>query len=208
VRYELLPGTLLGEAVTDALGAVDVIAGVDTSTSVVYPSGDLASALKDAAALIKADIGVRVIAIDLGGWDHHSDQVTRIAGVGGDLGASLAAFHEDLGVQGATMLTLCMTEFGRRVKENGGGGTDHGHGGVMFVQGGGIAGGQVIIKDGVWPGLEPENLDNGQDLHVTTDFRDIFVEVLNRHMLLNLSEMAPVFPAFSVDAGNFPGLFT
>jgi uncharacterized protein (DUF1501 family) len=208
VRYEFLPGTLLGGAVTDALGALDVIGGVDTSTSVVYPSSSLGSALKDTAALIKADVGARVIAIDLGGWDHHSDEVARIGVVGGDLAASLAAFYQDLGSNAAMTLTLCMTEFGRRVAENGGLGTDHGHGGIMFALGGGIAGSRVILKDGAWPGLAPENLYNGQDLPVTTDFREIFAEVLNRHMLLNLSEMAPIFPGFSVDAGNFPGLYT
>ena len=77
----------------------------------------------------------------------------------------------------------------------------------MLALGGGVAGGRVMLRDGLWPGLEPENLFIGQDLHVTTDFRDIFAEGLNRHMLLNLSEMDPVFPGFSISAGNCPGLY-
>ncbi len=207
-RYELLQGTFLGDSVTHALDALDVVGAVDTTTSVVYPAGDLGPVLKDAAALIKADIGIKVLAIDLGGWDHHTDQTVRVADVGGDLAASLAAFHQDLGVQSARTLTLCMTEFGRRVAENGGGGSDHGHGGIMFGLGGGIAGGRVILKNGTWPGLAPANLSMGQDLMVTTDFRDIFAEALNKHLLLNVSQMAPVFPNFSVSSSNFPGLYT
>lgn len=207
LRYELLPGTLLGDSVSDAFGALDVVGSVDTTTSVVYPAGDFAAALKDAAALIKTDIGIQVIAIDLGGWDHHSNQLARIGTLGAELGGSLAAFHQDLGACAATTLTLCMTEFGRRAEENGGGGTDHGHGGVMLALGGGVAGGRVILKDGVWPGLDPANLFISMDLQVTTDFRDIFAEALNRHMLMNVSEMGSVFPGFTANTANFPGLY-
>ena len=124
------------------------------------------------------------------------------------LADSLAAFQQDLGAQGATTHTLCMTEFGRRAAENGDGGTDHGHGGVMIALGGGIAGGRVITKNGQWPGLATANLFNGEDLMVTTDFRDVFAEALNRHMLVNVSDLAPVFPGFSVAASNFPGMYS
>ncbi len=207
-RYASLSGTLLGSAVTDGFAALDLIASVDTTTSVTYPGGPLAPLLKDAAALIKADIGVKVIAVNIGGWDHHTDLVNRLAALGPDLADALAAFYQDLGAQAATTLTLCMTEFGRRAAENGDGGTDHGHGGVMIALGGGIAGGRVITKNGQWPGLAPGNLFNGEDLAVTTDFRDVFAEALDRHMLVNVSNLGPVFPGFSVSASNFPGLYT
>jgi uncharacterized protein (DUF1501 family) len=207
VRYELLPETLLGGAVNDALDAIDVVASVDTATGVVYPATAIGDVLKDAAALIKADIGIRVLAVDLDGWDHHSAQLSRITTLGGELSEALAAFHQDLGAWAATTLTLCMTEFGRRVAENGGDGSDHGHGGIMFALGGGIAGGRVILKNDNWPGLQPQNLYGGQDLQVTTDFRDIFAEALNRHMLLNVSQMGPIFPGFSVSTSNFPDLY-
>jgi uncharacterized protein (DUF1501 family) len=207
VRYELLPETLLGGAVNDALDAIDVVATVDTSTSIVYPATPIGDVLKDAAALVKADIGLRVLAVDLEGWDHHSAQLTRITALGGELSDALAAFHQDLGARAATTLTLCMTEFGRRVAENGGDGSDHGHGGIMLALGGGISGGRVILRDDDWPGLEPQNLYGGQDLPVTTDFRDIFAEALNRHLLLNVSQMGSIFPGFSVSTSNFPGLY-
>jgi uncharacterized protein (DUF1501 family) len=205
-RYDLMPETLLGSSVMDALSAIDVIAEVPTGTDVIYPQGSaLGAALRDAAALIKAQIGVRVVAIDLGGWDHHTSELTRMQALGSDLASALAAFHADLETHSNRTLTLCMTEFGRRVEQNGGGGTDHGHGGIMLALGGGIAGGRVITKDNQWPGLAPEDRWMGQDLMVTTDFRDVFAEVLSRHMLL--SNVDPVFPDFSVDPWNFPGLF-
>ena len=77
----------------------------------------------------------------------------------------------------------------------------------MLALGGGLAGGRVLTRNGQWPGLAPEDLYGGQDLAVTTDFRDVFAEVLVRHMGLSVAEAAPVFPDFSVAAANFPGLF-
>lgn len=207
VRYEATPGTLLGGAVLDAFNAVDVVGGVDTSTTVTYPAGDLGAALKDVAALVKADIGVKVVAVDIGGWDHHTNLLVNLATLGGELSACLKAFHDDLGADLGRTLTLVMTEFGRRIDENGGAGTDHGHGGVMMAMGGGISGGRVIVRDGLWPGLAPANRYIGQDLQVTTDFRDVFAEALNRHMGLAVAQMGPVFPGFSANASRFPGLY-
>jgi uncharacterized protein (DUF1501 family) len=207
VRYELLPGTLLGNTVTSAFDAVDVVGGVDTTTSVVYPAGELGAALKDAAALIKANIGVKVIAVNIGGWDHHTNLLLNLASLGAELSGCLKAFHDDLGTDLGRTLTLVMTEFGRRVDENGGDGTDHGHGGVMMAMGGGIAGGRVLVRDGQWPGLAQANRYNGQDLQVTTDFRDVFAEALNVHMGLAVSQMGPIFPSFSPSTGAFPGLY-
>jgi uncharacterized protein (DUF1501 family) len=207
-RYELLGGaTTLGRATSEAFEAVDLVQSVDTTTSVVYPAGELGPALKDAAALIKGDIGVKVIALNIGGWDHHTNQLANMNQVGGELAESLAAFWEDLGPWQGSTLTLCMTEFGRRVYENGNAGSDHGHGGVMMAMGGGVAGGRVILRDGAWPGLAPADRWIGQDLQVTTDFRDVFAEVLASHMGTAVGTLGAVFPDFVVDAGNFPGLF-
>jgi uncharacterized protein (DUF1501 family) len=125
--------------------------------------------------------------------------------VAAELASCLDAFQQDLGDSAAATLTLCVTEFGRRVRENGAG-TDHGRGSAMLALGGGVSGGRVLTRDG-WPGLAPEQLDNGQDLAVTTDFREVFAEVLHRHVGLSLAELTPVFPGFSVDASNFPGLY-
>jgi len=207
VRYQLTGDTRLGATVLDAFDALDLVGGVDTTTSVTYPAGQLGPALKDAAALIKADIGVKVIALDIGGWDHHTNLLANLAALGGELSACLKAFHDDLGADLGRTLTLVMTEFGRRVDENGGAGTDHGHGGVMMAMGGGIAGGRVVVRDGLWPGLALANRYIGQDLQVTTDFRDVFAEALNRHLGLAVSQMGPVFPGFSASASRFPGLY-
>jgi uncharacterized protein (DUF1501 family) len=206
VRYGLL-GSSLGNNVREAFEAIDLVDTVDTTTTVTYPAGQLGAALKDAAALIKGNIGVRVIALSIGGWDHHTNLVLQLGDLGTELSGCLKAFHDDLGSDLGRTLTLVMTEFGRRVDENGGDGTDHGHGGVMMAMGGGIAGGRVLVRDGTWPGLAPADRFIGQDLEVTTDFRDVFAEALNRHLGLSVSQMGSVFPSHSVSASRFPGLY-
>jgi len=97
---------------------------------------------------------------------------------------------------------LTMSEFGRAVTENGNRGTDHGHGNAMMVIGGGVRGGKVY---GRWPGLAASQRYDGRDLAVTTDFRNVFAEVVVRH--LGVSDPAAIFPGFAVNAGNYPGLF-
>jgi uncharacterized protein (DUF1501 family) len=208
VRYGAEAGTRVGATVLDAFEALDQVGAVDTSTSVVYPAGsELGAALKDAAALIRGNVGVRVIAISIGGWDHHTNLPAQLAALGAELSGSLKAFHDDLGSDLGRTLTLSMTEFGRRVDENGGDGTDHGHGGVMVAMGGGLAGNRVLVRDGHWPGLAPANRYIGEDLQVTTDFRDVFAEALNRHMGLATAAMGPIFPGFSASSSRFPGLY-
>lgn len=197
------PAELAG-AGDEAFEALDVIGTVPTATSVAYPPGELSSALRDAAALVKADIGVRVITINsTAHWDHHEGTAGHMAMVGPEIAGALAAFRIDLGADFARTCTLTMTEFGRTAAENGTAGTDHGHGSVMFAMGGGVAGGQVL---GSWPGLGPAQLFEGRDLEVTTDFRDVFAEVLHAHMGLPLGSMAPVLPDHTVSVANFPGL--
>ncbi len=199
-------GAMLGEAVDEAFDALDAVATVG-ATDGKYPSDrGVAAALREAAALIKADIGVRVIAIDAGGWDHHSDEAPRFAALGGELAAALAAFHADLDGHRQRTMVLGMTEFGRRVAENGARGTDHGHGGVMFALGGGLSGGRVLTRDDTWPGLAPEHLDEGKDLAATTDFRDVFAEVLHTHM--GVADIGSFFPNYSARTEDFPGLFS
>lgn len=211
----------LGVGVDAAFSAIDVIQSVNTATGVTYPNNKLANALKDVAAIIKAEVGVKVVAVDLGGWDHHTNLNTLLGQVGGEdgdgkayeLDRALKAFRDDLANGGGTnyltsTLTLCMTEFGRRVVQNGGAGTEHGHGGVMFAVGGGIAGGRLILDNDDWPGLTPENLYIGEDLQVTTDFRDVFAEALSAHLGMSLSAMAPIFPGFTPKVTNFPGMYS
>ncbi len=207
-RYAPTAGTMAGDHMLDALDTVDVLAAVPEPDRDRYPDSELGAALADAAALIKAEVGVKVIAMDTRRWDHHFGEVDGLDAMGGELAAALRAFHDDLGTHATHTLTLCMSEFGRRVRENGTGGTEHGHGGLMLALGGGVAGGRVLTRDDRWPGLAPDALFRGEDLPVTTDFRDVFAEILHAHLGVGLRECRSILPGFDVDAARFPGLFT
>jgi len=210
--YEATPSAPLAKAGAEAFQALDGVGAVPPADLAGYPvppgeeqPGPFSRALADAAALIRADIGVRTLAIDIGGWDHHENEVDALGGVAPALAGGLAAFRDDLGADFARVCAVVMTEFGRTAAENGSAGTDHGHGGTMFVLGGGAAGGQVITRDG-WPGLGLAQLHEGRDLAVTTDFRDVFAEVLVRHLGLSLEAAEAVLPGHSVEVGSFPGV--
>jgi uncharacterized protein (DUF1501 family) len=162
-------------------------------------------ALRQVAQMIKADIGVELAVVDMDGWDTHSDQgatgMGRLTNLLRQFSGSLAAFYRDLGDRMEDVVVLTMTEFGRTVKENGSGGTDHGRASVMFALGGAIKGGGVYGK---WPGLAPEQLEDKRDLAVTTDFRDVFSELLTGHM--RCKQLDTVFPGHTMDPNNFKGL--
>jgi len=206
-RYAPAAGTTSGDHMLDALDTVDLLATVPVPDPARYPAGELGAALADAAALVKAELGVRVIALDTRRWDHHFDETDGLAEMGAELAAGLAAFHADLGGAAARTLTLCMSEFGRRVRENGSGGTEHGHGGLMLALGGGLAGGRVLTRGSRWPGLAPEALSRGEDLAVTTDFRDVFAEVLHAHLGVGLRACRAILPGLDVEPARFPGLY-
>jgi uncharacterized protein (DUF1501 family) len=110
----------------------------------------------------------------------------------------LRAFHDDLGDRIEDVVIVTMSEFGRTVKENGNGGTDHGHGNVMLALGGPVQGGQVY---GRWPGLEREQLYEARDLAITTDFRTVLGEVVTKH--LGARDLDVIFPGF--DLGELLG---
>jgi len=112
----------------------------------------------------------------------------------------LAAFATDLGDRMSNVVVLTMSEFGRTIHENGNSGTDHGHATAMFLLGGPVNGGRIL---GRWPGLAPEQRYEGRDVAVTTDFRDLFAEVVGKH--LGSADVASVFPGYSVDPGRFVG---
>jgi uncharacterized protein (DUF1501 family) len=160
--------------------------------------------MRSAATLIKADVGVETLAIDLGGWDTHNDQAPilgKMANLMTTLSTGLAAFHSDVISDGTHDTTLvAMTEFGRVVKENGSADTDHGHGGVMMVMGNAVLGGKVLTD---WPGLEAGELYQGRDLEVTIDYRDILTEILAKR--LESPDLDYVFPDYEpLDWGVFP----
>jgi uncharacterized protein (DUF1501 family) len=170
-----------------------------------YPRSPFGQALKQIGQLTKADVGLEVAFADVGGWDTHVNQGSsqgQLATRLDDFSRSLAALVTDLGSRMADTVILTMSEFGRAVGENGNRGTDHGHGNAMMVIGGGVRGGRVY---GAWPGLAADRRYDGRDLAVTTDFRDVFGEIVVRH--LGVNDPRPVFPGYASSAQKFPGLF-
>ncbi|HWK44286.1 MAG TPA: DUF1501 domain-containing protein [Stellaceae bacterium] len=142
------------------------------------PAADFGRPLKTVAQLMKMDLGLEVATVDVGGWDTHENQAGRFQDRVGRLANGLAAFWNDTSRYHDRMTVVVLSEFGRRLRSNKSGGTDHGRGGVMAVLGGQVAGGRFY---GNWPGLAPDRLDEGVDLAVTTDYRRVLTEVLERH---------------------------
>src|SRR5213596_3555361 len=168
-----------------------------------YPRGRLGRSLQQIAQLIKGNLGLQVAFADVTGWDTHVNQGSsegQLAARLAELGQALAAFAQDLGEKLRDVVVLTMSEFGRTVRENGNSGTDHGHATAMLVLGGPVNGGTVL---GRWPGLDPAQRFEGRDVQVTTDFRDLFAEILARH--LGARDLSAVFPGFTPDPGRFPG---
>ncbi|MFL5605076.1 MAG: DUF1501 domain-containing protein [Gemmatimonadaceae bacterium] len=171
---------------------------------VTYPNSQFGSRLRQIAQLIKADVGVEVAFADVGGWDTHVNQGAsngQLAQRFDDLARSIAALVADLGDRMADVTIMTMSEFGRTVRQNGNGGTDHGHASALFVIGGDVKGGKV---HGRWPGLEPEQLYEGRDLALTTDFRSVFSEVAARH--LGASKLEAMFPGFDAPRAGWLGV--
>lgn len=191
---------LLAGSSAEAFEAIRMLEAADpakgsSAPGAEYPKGKLGQHLSQIARLIKANLGLELAFADVGGWDTHVNQgaaAGQLAVRLDELGRGLAAFAADLGERMRDVVVLTMSEFGRTVRENGTGGTDHGHATAMMVLGGGIRGGRVL---GRWPGLTPEQRYEGRDLAVTTDFRALFGEVLTGH--LGSTDLASVFPGFS-----------
>jgi uncharacterized protein (DUF1501 family) len=169
-----------------------------------YPRSPFGQALRQIAQLIRSDVGLEVAFAEVGGWDTHVAQGNergQLANRLRDFGAAINAFSQDLGDRLADVTLLTMSEFGRTVSENGGRGTDHGHGTAMLVLGGAVRGGRVY---GRWPGLASAARFEGRDLAVTTDFRALFAEVAERH--LGVPAPTALFPGWSRTAAPL-GLF-
>ena len=161
-----------------------------------YPRGHLGDSLRQIAQLIKADAGLEMAFADVGGWDHHVNETGARASEGQlanllrEYGQALAVFRQDLGDRMADVVLVTMSEFGRTARENGNRGTDHGHANCMFAMGGAVKGGRVY---GRWPGLA-EQLYEGRDLALTTDFRDVLGELVASHM--GNANLKAVFPGY------------
>ncbi len=182
-------------ATLDSLATARKIADTPYNPATPYPGGGFSDQLRDVARLIKAKVGLRVAAIDVGGWDMH----TGLGNVDngemrnnlGDLANALGAFTADLGAALADTTLVTMSEFGRRLEENGNQGTDHGHGGVLLLLGGGLVGGKV---HGRWPGLAESQLDHG-DVAGANDYRDVLSELLIAR--LGVADVAKIFPGYT-----------
>jgi len=163
-----------------------------------YGGSGFGQSLRQIAQLIKADVGVEMAFADVGGWDHHVNELGQRASEGQlanllrQYGQALNAFWLDMGDRMEDVALVTMSEFGRTARENGNRGTDHGHANCMFVLGGPVKGGKVY---GQWPGLAKEQLYEGRDLALTTDFRDVLGELVARH--LGHSSLDGVFPGYS-----------
>jgi uncharacterized protein (DUF1501 family) len=190
---------------TDASEATRILRTLDPSSYVPangaeYPRSDFGQRLAQIAQLVKADVGMEIAFADVGGWDTHVNQggaTGQLAGRLDDFARAIAALVADLGERMSDVVILTMSEFGRMARENGSRGTDHGHAGAMFVVGGNVHGGRVY---GRWPGLAPEQLYEGRDLALTTDFRAVFAEVAQQHMGATRSEA--LFPGYAPEAAT------
>ncbi|HEY0097683.1 MAG TPA: DUF1501 domain-containing protein [Pyrinomonadaceae bacterium] len=208
--YEGVANDALRGAGQETFEAIDFLKKVNPAqyrpeNGAQYPRTQFGNALLQIAQLVKAGVGLEVAFTEVGGWDTHVNE----GGARGQLAARLSEFgnginalYTDLGAERMDdVVILTMSEFGRTVRENGNRGTDHGHANAMFIIGGATRGGRVY---GDWPGLDASKLHDGRDLALTTDFRDVFGEVAQRH--LGNADLNRVFPGYASSPANFRGL--
>ena len=172
----------------------------------VYPNSPLGRSLRQIAQLIKAGVGLEIAFAESDNWDTHRGQGGArgtMANLLRDFGQSIAAFATDLGKRMDDVVLLTMSEFGRTARENGTRGTDHGHGNAMLVLGNSVKGGKVFAD---WKGLRDDQLNEGRDLAVTTDFRDVFGEVADKH--LGNKDLNKIFPGYKTSAAKFKGFLS
>lgn len=199
--YDQASSDLLKSTGKETFSAVKMLEKLDTqgytpANGAVYPISPLGNALKQIAQLIKIDVGLEIGFAESGGWDTHFGQGTdqgQFARNAMDISNSITAFWKDLGESLQDDVTIMtMTEFGRTVKQNGSGGTDHGRGSCNFILGNNVQGG---IVHGLVKPLSIENLEDARDLPVTTDFRAVFSEVANQQLSLHNNEI--LFPGWT-----------
>ncbi len=205
----------LGETGRETFEAVNFLkeanpAKYKPENGAVYPASQLGRSLMQIAQLIKAGVGLEVAFAESGGWDTHTNQSAgqfaargQLANLLRDFAASITAFGTDLGTRMDDVVLITMSEFGRTARENGNRGTDHGHGNAMFVLGNSVKGGKVY---GDWKGLRSDQLNEGRDLAVTTDFRDVFAEAAYKHM--GSRDLTKLFPKYSTSPEKFKGFLS
>jgi uncharacterized protein (DUF1501 family) len=195
--YDQTSNNLLKDTGKESFDAMKMLQSANTknykpSNGAIYPATGLGNSLKQLAQLIKMDVGLEVGFAEHGGWDTHFNQGTEMgtfARNARDLSDSITAFWTDLGQLQDDVVIMTMTEFGRTVKQNGTNGTDHGRGSCNFIIGNNVNGG---IVHGIVKPLSIENLEDKRDLAVTTDFRAVFSEVAQQHLLIK--DNSTLFP--------------
>jgi uncharacterized protein (DUF1501 family) len=193
-----------GEETFDAVKMLRAANPAAYKPSADYPTTEFGNSMKQIAQLLKANLGVEAAFTDVNGWDTHQNQGSvngQLSDRLRDFSNSIAAFWRDMGDQAENVTVVTMSEFGRTAKENGTGGTDHGHANAMFVLGADVKGGKVYGK---WPGLEPEQLNEGRDLALTTDYRQVLGEVVTR--TLGAGNLDLVFPGARLQPNGFLNL--
>jgi uncharacterized protein (DUF1501 family) len=208
-EYTQAADTLLGRTGRAAFAALDTLSTIDPARyqpghDARYPRSAFGDALRQVAMLIKADVGLEVAFAETGNWDHHVNEggaSGQLAARLDDFSTGLSALATDLGDRLADVVILTMSEFGRTVAENGNRGTDHGHGNAMLVLGGPVRGGRVF---GHWPGLADDQRFEGRDLAITTDFRDVFAEIVTQHMAV--PDASGIFPGYALSSSRFRGI--
>ncbi|MEP6922362.1 MAG: DUF1501 domain-containing protein [bacterium] len=206
--YDQSVNDVLGGTGKETFEAVNYLKKVNPSQykpehGAQYPRSPFGNSLFQIAQLVKAQVGLEVAFTDIGGWDTHVNEGSSRGQLGlrlQDFSAGISALATDLGQHMDDVVILTMSEFGRTVRENGNRGTDHGHANAMFVLGNAVRGGKVY---GQWPGLKSEQLYEGRDLALTTDFRDVFGEVARCH--LGTSNVQSVFPGYAASESKFKG---
>jgi uncharacterized protein (DUF1501 family) len=189
---------------TEAFDAVKMLRDANPAQykpSAEYPNSEFGNKMKQIAQLLKANLGVEAAFTDVGGWDTHQNQGSingQLSDRLRDFSTTIAAFWRDMGDGAANITLVTMSEFGRTAQENGTGGTDHGHANAMFVLGADIKGGKVY---GRWPGLANEQLNEGRDLALTTDYRQVLGEVVSN--TLGASNLDVVFPGARLAPNRF-----
>jgi uncharacterized protein (DUF1501 family) len=188
-------------AALDAIATVNLLKAIDfrgyrPANGAQYPSTNFGQGMRSLAALIKADVGLEAAHLDIGGWDTHAQQ----GSTNGTMHQLMLEFANAVGAFWADVMKaptnhrvtlVALSEFGRNARENGSSGTDHGRASAAFVLGTSVAGGRVLTQ---WPGLNRSVLEDGQDLRVTIDYRDILAEIVRRR--LGNPNLDQIFPGY------------
>jgi uncharacterized protein (DUF1501 family) len=208
--YDETSDSLLHSAGDSSFEAIKMLRATDPAhyapnPAANYPNNSgFANNLKQIAQLLKANLGLEAAFTDIGGWDTHQNQGStdgQLANRLRDFSDSIAAFWRDMGPEAENITLVTMSEFGRTAHQNGTGGTDHGHANAMFVLGGQVKGGKVYGK---WPGLSDHQLNEGRDLAITTDYRQVLGEVVTK--TIGATNLELTFPGAKLNPKQFIGL--